>query len=138
MGKINPFDYNTSINSSKKDLMRGTANDRLAEKSYVPFLTNRALSYHHDALAFANEMNLRSQIDNLLQYDFYLNIIRPKKRYAKWFKKSAGEEINIIKEYYGYNNTNAQQALSILNENQLALIKVKLQKGGMSNDREYD
>jgi len=83
---MNPFDYVNSINSTKKNLMRGTDNDRLAEKEYAPFLTNRTLSYHHDTVALANEMNQRSQLEHLLQYEFLLNSVRPKKRFAKWWR----------------------------------------------------
>jgi hypothetical protein len=130
MAKTNPFDYTTSVSQTKKDIMRGTANDKLAEKSYSPFLTNRALSYHNDTVFYANEMNTRHHLDNLLQYDFLLNIIRPKKRYAKWSKKDNDGDVLIVKEYYGYNDTKALQALSILTNEQLVTIRTKIQKGG--------
>jgi hypothetical protein len=136
MAKVNPFDFTNSINQSKTDLMRGTANDKLAEKSYSPFLTNRALSYHNDTVFFANEMNTRHYLDNLLQYDFLLNIVRPKKRYAKWSKKDNDGDVLIVKEYFGYNDTKARQALSILTPEQLTQIKITLQKGGR-DDRKH-
>ncbi len=136
MAKVNPFDFTNSINQSKTDLMRGTANDKLAEKSYSPFLTNRALSYHNDTVFFANEMNTRHHLDNLLQYDFLLNIVRPKKRYAKWSKKDNDGDVLIVKEYFGYNDTKARQALSILTPEQLTQIKITLQKGGR-DDRKH-
>jgi hypothetical protein len=136
MAKTNPFDYTTAINQSKTDLMRGTANDKLAEKSYSPFLTNRALSYHNDTVFFANEMNIRHHLDNLLQFDFLLNIVRPKKRYAKWEKKDNDGDVLIVKEYFGYNDTKARQALAILTPEQLTTIRIKLQKGGR-DDRKY-
>ena len=136
MAKVNPFDFTNSINQTKKDLMRGTANDKLAEKSYSPFLTNRALSYHNDTVFFANEMNTRHHLDNLLQYDFLLNIVRPKKRYAKWSKKDNDGDVLIVKEYFGYNDTKARQALSILTPEQLTQIKITLQKGGR-DDRKH-
>ena len=130
MAKVNPFDFTNSINQSKTDLMRGTANDKIAEKSYSPFLTNRALSYHNDTVFYANEMNTRHFLDNLLQYDFLLNIVRPKKRYAKWEKKDKDGDVAIVREYFGYNETKARQALTILTEENLSVIREKLQKGG--------
>ncbi len=136
MAKVNPFDFTNSINQTKKDLMRGTANDKIAEKSYSPFLTNRALSYHNDTVFFANEMNTRHHLDNLLQYDFLLNIVRPKKRYAKWSKKDNDGDVLIVKEYFGYNDTKARQALSILTPEQLTQIRITLQKGGR-DDRKH-
>ena len=136
MAKTNPFDFTNSINQTKQDLMRGTANDKLAEKSYSPFLTNRALSYHNDTVFFANEMNTRHHLDNLLQYDYLINIVRPKKRYAKWSKKDNDGDVLIVKEYFGYNDTKARQALSILTPEQLTQIKITLQKGGR-DDRKH-
>jgi len=123
MAKVNPFDFTNSINQTKQDLMRGTANDKLAEKSYSPFLTNRALSYHNDTVFYANEMNTRHFLDNLLQYDFLLNTVRPKKRFAKWSKKDKDSDVAIVREYYGYNELKARQALTILTDDQLNAIK---------------
>ena len=125
MAKINPFDFTSSVSHTKKDLMRGTDNDKLVEKSYSPFLTNRALSYHSDTIGFANEMNTRHHTDNLLQYDFLLNIVRPKKRFAKWSKKENDSDVAVVREYFGYNETNARQALTILTKEQLSIIRKK-------------
>ena len=127
---MNPFDYVNSINSTKKNLMRGTDNDRLAEKEYAPFLTNRTLSYHHDTVALANEMNQRSQLEHLLQYEFLLNSVRPKKRFAKWEKKEDHGDLAVIKEYYGYGDNKAMQALTVLSNDQIKTIRKKLEKGG--------
>ena len=128
--KTNPFDFTNSINTSKKNLMRDTDNDILAEKSYSPFLTNRALSYHTDTVAIANEMNIRHFTDKRLQYEFLLNIVRPKKRYAKWSKKDKGGDVELIKEYYEYNDVKARQALAILTKEQIASIRNIMEKGG--------
>jgi hypothetical protein len=137
MAKSNPFDYTNSITQSKKDLMRGTANDDLAEKDYNAFLNNRALSYHSDTIYFANEMNRLSHIDNLLQFDFLLNIVRPRKRVAKWAKKDNDSDLLIVKEYFNYNDSKARQALSILSPQQVAIIRTTLTKGGR-DDRKHD
>lgn len=137
MAKTNPFDYTTAVTQTKKDLMRGTANDDLAEKDYNPFLTNRALSYHSDTIHFANEMNRFSHIDNLLQFDFLLNIVRPRKRFAKWAKKDNDSDLLTVKEYFNYNDSKARQALSILSPQQIAIIRTTLTKGGR-DDRKHD
>ena len=126
----NPFDYVNSINQTKKNLMRDTENDTLAEKEYAPFLTNRALSYHHDTIAHANEMNQRSHIDHILQYEFLLNSVRPKKRFAKWQKKEDHGDLAVIKEYFGYGDNKAMQALTALTDEEIKIIRTKLEKGG--------
>jgi len=126
----NPFDYVNSINQTKKNLMRGTENDVVAEKEYNAFLTNRALSYHHDTVALANEMNQRSHIDNALQYEFLLNSVRSKKRFAQWNKKEDHGDLAVIKEYFGYSDGKALQALTTLTNDQIKHIRKKLEKGG--------
>ena len=126
----NPFVYADSINSTKKNLMRGTANDELAEKGYKPFLTNRSLSYHQDSILFANEMNLRSTAPNKWQYEYLLNSLRKRKRYAKWNKQVPDATVEMIMEYFGYGRAKAEQALRVLTDEQLAMIEVALDRGG--------
>lgn len=126
----NPFDYLNSINTTKKDMMNGTENDALAEKGYNAFVVNRGLSYFQDTISHANEMNRHHHLDNKLQYQFYLNIVRPRKRFSKWFKKEKSEDLDAVKEYYGYDDSKALQALSVLTAQQLQQIKQKLEKGG--------
>tara|TARA_B000000557_G_C20639984_1_gene385931 strand:- start:236 stop:634 length:399 start_codon:yes stop_codon:yes gene_type:complete len=129
--KTNPFDYINAINVSKKNLMRGSNNDTIAEKEYSPFLSNRSLSYFADTIGYANEMNQRHHLDNLLQFEYLLNIVRPKKRFSKWVKKENDRDLSLVKEYYGYSNAKAIQVLSILTPEQIKFIKGKLEKGGV-------
>ena len=72
---MKPFDFVNSINHKKNNMMRDTENDELAESSYVPFLTNRQLSYFPDTLFYANQMNILHNADNKLQYEYLLNSI---------------------------------------------------------------
>lgn len=127
---MNPFDYVNSINHNKRDLMTRTENDELAEKSYVPFIVNKALSYFPDTIFHSNEMNRHNHLDFKLQYHYLLNSIRSQKRFAKWVKKDELNDLDMVKEYYGYNNERASEALSILSSKQLLQIKEKLEKGG--------
>ena len=128
---MNPFDFANDINFGKKDIITDSANPELAEKTYNPFLTNRALSYFPDTIQFANMMNKNSHIDHLLQYSFLLNIIRKRKRFSKWFKKNDDDVLEMVIEYYGYSVNKAKEALKILTDDQLEKIKEKMTKGGM-------
>ena len=128
---MNPFDFVNDINFGKKDIMTDSDNPELAEKTYNPFLTNRALSYFPDTIQFANMMNKNSHIDNMLQYSFLLNIIRKRKRFSKWFKKNDDDVLQMVIDYYGYSVNKAKEALKILNNEQIEAIRVKLIKGGM-------
>jgi hypothetical protein len=131
----NPFDYVTSINSTKKDLMTDTENDELAEKGYVPFLTNRSLSNFTDTILYANEMNKHHNLDNKLQYHYLINIIRPRKRYSKWAKRQDSDDFEAVKQYFGYNNAKTEQALSLLSSDQIKTIKNRLITGGHKNEQ---
>ena len=123
---MKPFDFINSITYKKNIVM-----DSNNESSYIPFITNRALSQFVDCILLSNEMNMRHHIDNKLQYDYFINRIRPRKRFKKWDKKLDNENIELIKEYYGYSNDKAIAALSILSLQQLDIIKKKLNKGGV-------
>jgi hypothetical protein len=123
---MNPFEFVNSINYSKKDIM----DDDLTEKAYNSFLINRQLSYFQDTVIVANEMNRYHQIDNKLQYHFLLNIIRKRKRFSKWIKPEREDDVEAIKEYYGYSNEKARQSLDLLSPEQKEIIRNKVQKGG--------
>lgn len=122
---MNPFDFVNSINYIKKDIMTEEN-----EKDYNSFLTNRQLSYFSDTVLASNEMNINSHLDNKLQYHFLINIIRKKKRFSKWDKNISTENLECVKEYYGYSNEKAKTALMILSPEELIIIKNKVSKGG--------
>jgi len=125
-----PFDYVNAINFNKHDLMTGTENDELAESGYVPFLTNRSLSNFPDTILYANEMNMKHHLDNKLQFHYLINSIRPKKRFSKWAKRQDSDDFEAVKEYFKYNNTKTEQAISLLTPEQITKIKNKLKTGG--------
>ena len=99
-------------------------------KTYPPYVINRCLSGFIDTIMYANEMNIHSHIDKRLQYDFFINIVRPRKRFSPWGKKQKVKDLDLVKKYYGYSNDKAYQALEILTPSQLNYIKDKLNKGG--------
>jgi hypothetical protein len=123
---MNPFDYVNAINYSKKDIMV-TRDD---EKVYVPFMVNRSLSYFSDTVLLANEMNKFHHLDSRLQFSFLINIIRKRKRFSKWVKPELENDLESVKEYYGYSNEKARQILSLLSPSQIKQIKEKVNKGG--------
>ena len=124
--KLSPFDFLKSINDNKKNIMELPEH----EKMYVPFVTNRSLSYFPDTVLLANEMNRYHHIDSKLQYQFLINIVRKRKRFSKWVKPEIENDIESVKEYYGYSNDKARQVLSLLSSEQLTIIRDKVNKGG--------
>lgn len=125
----NPFDYLKEINFGKKDIMRGTANDDLAEREYNQFLVNKGLSYFPDTVLFSNEMNQRD-MDNRMHFTFLLNTIRPKKRFSKWEKRDMSEDIALVQRQYGYSYGNAVKALKLLTKEQIEYLKTLEYEGG--------
>ena len=123
---MNPFEYANAINYTKKDIMV----DDIAEKSYNPYMINRQLSYFPDTVLAANEMNRNHHLDNRLQFDFFINIIRKRKRFSKWFKPEQISDLDVVKKYYGYSNEKAHQVLTILTTDQINELKRKVMTGG--------
>ena len=123
---MNPFEYLNAINYSKQDVMV----DDITEKSYNPFMINRSLSYFQDTVFFANEMNRNHHLDKKLQFHFLINIVRKRKRFSKWNKPELDSDIDVVKEYYGYSNEKARQALTLLSPSQIEEIRKKVSKGG--------
>ena len=121
---MGPFDFVNSITYNKQNLIV----DEQSESEYVPFLTNRALSYYPDTILYAQEMNINGHIDKKMQYNYFINNIRPAKRFAKWIKKKENNDIEAIRKYYNYNYKMAKVAISILSEEQINIIKKKLEK----------
>ena len=120
--------YLKSINETKENLL--DSDDPMWTKKYSPYIINKCLAPFNDTIMLVNEMNMRHHLDSKLQYDFLLNTIRSKKRYAPWVKADKLKNLQIVKEYYGYSNEKAKQALSILNHDQIKAIKDSLNKGG--------
>ena len=123
---MNPFEYLNSINNTKKDIMV----DDIAEKGYNSFMVNRGLSYFADTVVIANEMNRHHHLDARMAYDFLINIVRKRKRFSKWIKPETVSHVEVVKEYYGYSNEKARQALSLLTSDQINELKKKVYKGG--------
>ena len=124
---MSPFEFIKAINETKEDVMV----DDVSEKKYSPFIVNRGLSFFMDTIFQVNELNRNHHLDSRLQFDYLLNSVRKKKRYSKWLKPEKLHDLDVVKEYYGFGNEKAKDALRILSEDQLAFIKDKLNQGGV-------
>ena len=134
---MSPFDFVKQINHGKINLMDETPE---LEKEYKQFIINRALSFNHDTVLYSNEMNVQNHLDAKLQFDFFLNIIRPKKRYGKWLKRENNGVLELIKEYYKCSYAKAREYSTLLNDSQLDIIKQRIDTGGLKgqNERKYN
>ena len=123
---MNPFEYVNAINYTKKDIMI----DDVTEKGYAPYMINRQLSYFPDTVLAANEMNRNHHLDNRLQFDFFINIVRKRKMFSKWHKPETVSDLEAVKKYYGYSNEKARQVLSLLTTDQINELKNNVMTGG--------
>jgi len=123
---MNPFEYIKSINESKKDIMV----DDISEKGYNPFIINRNFSFFNDTILYANEMNRFHHLDHRLQFDFFINIIKKKKRWSKWVKPQDVKNLELIKQHYGYSNEKAKSVLELFSNEDIEELKRKGFKGG--------
>jgi hypothetical protein len=122
-------DYLNAINFDKKPLL--DTDDETWAKKYPPYVINKCLSMFYDCIAQANEMNGYHFLDKKIQFHFYINSIRKRKRFGgKWLSQTKLKDIEYVKEYYGYSNEKAKQALNILSKEQIEVIKESLNKGG--------
>ena len=120
-------DWLNSINFTKENLIEEDPN---IIKEYPPYIVNRCLSGHLDTIMFANEMNKFPNLDKDLQYSFYLNTVRKRKRFSPWLRKDKINDLDYVKKYYGYSNQKALQVLKILSHEQIDYIKQRLEIGG--------
>ena len=118
-------DWLNSINHTKKNII-----DEDPDAQYPPFIVNRCMSAHIDTILLANELNINSHLDPKLQYDFFIHIVRQKKRFAPWLKKEKINSLELVKEYYGYSDGKARVALKILTDDQIDYIKQRMDRGG--------
>ena len=121
-------DYLNAINYTKEPLL-DTEDDQW-EKKYPSYIINKCIAPFPDSLMLVNEINQLHHLDKKLQFDFLINSLRARKRYTPWMKAKKLENLEYVKEYYGYNNEKAKSALDILNDEQISAIKTKLNKGG--------
>lgn len=126
MAVANPFVYINAINNNH-DIVDSEG----SLEGYVPFVINRTLSYFPDTALLANEMNKHHHIDSTSQFYFFINTVRKRKRFTKWHKRQQPhDDIEAIKRYYGFNERRAREAVKLLSEQQLQIIREKTQHGG--------
>ena len=121
-------DYLKAINYTKENLLR--TEDEEWEKRYPPYIVNKCLAPFTDTILLVNELNQHHQLDKKLQFDYLLNSLRPRNRFAPWMKAKKLDNLEYVKEFYGYGNEKARDALDILDTKQISAIKNKLKKGG--------
>jgi len=120
-------DWLNSLNFTKENLLD---DEPYLAKEYPPYIINRCMSGHMDSVMYAQEMNKYHFLDKDLQYNFYLNTLRKRKRFSPWIRKDKVSDLDYVKRYYGYSNEKASQVMKILTPEQITYIKQRLETGG--------
>lgn len=139
--KLTPFSFINSINSGrggknilvdcKADTSTHPNDPSSPDKSYIPFIVNRGLSYFSDTILFANEMNRNHHLPNRMQYDFLKNAVSPRKRFSKWAKKkSLEQDVDLIQRKYNYSRSKAESVYPLFSEDQLIKLRKHMDVGG--------
>ena len=80
-------------------------------------------------------MNVHHHLDNRVQYEYLMHSIRKRKRFSKWAKEDKHKDLELIKKYFGYNNRKAEEALQILDKQQIDEIREFMSEGGTKNHK---
>ena len=123
---MNPFDFVNAVTYTKKDIMV----DEVADKGYSAFLTNKSLSYHQDCIMYVNEMNSKSHLDSTLQFHYFLNTLRKRKRFSKWSKHRVLKDMKVIQSYYDCSISKAEEYSKILTAKEIKIMKEIMKMGG--------
>ena len=139
--KLTPFTFINSINEGQrgKNLLKDCKADSSTDpndpsspdKSYVPFIVNRGLSYFPDTVLFVNEMNRLSHLPHRMQYDFLRDVVNPRKRFSKWAKKrSVEDDVKLIQRKYNYSRSKAEAVYPLFPSEELSKLRKSMDNGG--------
>ena len=127
----NPFTYINDVSFDKKDIIRESVDPEYEARGYNPWITNKTLSYFQDSILYANEMNKYAFLPNIMQFDYFLNSINKRKRFAKQSKKVVSDDVSAVANYYGYSLRRAEETMKFLTPSQIDIIKQKSNIGGV-------
>jgi hypothetical protein len=122
--------YIATIKTTGKDIW----NDE-KPSSYSPYLIQRGLfSDDESAMGILNAANQRV-MDKELHYKFLLHSLPKNVKYVAQSKKKKDaltvKYLSVVRQYFGYSEEKARDAMSILNPSQLELIASTLNQGGV-------
>jgi|TARA_Y100000310_G_scaffold35889_1_gene33856 hypothetical protein len=113
------FDFINDASHGKKNLIE---QGDYSEKDYNPYITNTFFSFWPETVLHANIMNEYHFLDNEMQYVFFINSVKSKKRFKKWLKNKNNNDLDNICRVYGCNRLKAEQYANILSSKQLKQI----------------
>lgn len=130
---MNVFDYVNAILTSKKHLFKEHADEPDILKLYLPWTVNEALSMHADTVLDANMMNMYASLPTAVQFEYYINSVRAKKRRHFWAKDKSkhDKDLEAVCQYYVCNRNVGKHYLSLMPNDVLENMKKELETGGI-------
>ena len=128
--KMKLSEYLNAINYTKEPLMN--TEDNQVENKYAPFVVNRCLSYFIDTILHVNQINEFPNTDKKMQFDYLQNALRKRKRFSKWQKKQTVENLETVKNYYGYSDQKATEIIDLLSDEDIKEMGIYLSGGGIN------
>lgn len=129
--KASLWDYYKSITSDK--VVIDLDNEDVVKK-FPHYVIVKFLSQHQSDVILANEVNSRPYMDNRLKIDFFINTLRKKYRKANKFMFDTPEDIELIMEFYGYNQSKAKEVRNLFDKEQLNELRRLTNKGGTDGE----
>lgn len=131
---INPFDFVNAINQSKENLFETKG---YTEGDYPKYLINRQFSLFSDTIYIANCANeILNNIPNKSHFEFYLSMVAPKRRYAKWIKPDENEHIKLLCTKYQISPNKAMEIIDLFTKGDLKELEKRFECGGKGNNRQ--
>lgn len=128
MSRLSPFEFVGSINDKKYVMV-----DPEAERQYIPFVVNRALSNFVDAMPYVHFLNMHPALPNKMQYDYLYFGLRKMKRYGKWNKLENHEYLEDVVKFYKVSRQKAMAIIDRLTTEQLHQLRAKMTNFGGRN-----
>jgi hypothetical protein len=101
------------------------------EREYIPFVINKYFSYHQDCVSDANDMNLYPFLSKKMQFDYFINNIRKRKRKLLWENEKVNGDVSLIKEYFKTSLSKAKYIYKLMGIEDMGVIRKRLFKGGL-------
>lgn len=117
-----------SINYEKNYILNDENN-----KKYSQYLINRCLYKNRDIIFYIDAMNTLD-VNNKMHYDFLIEAIPPKKRYAPFAKKQKNiENVELVKKYFNVSYERALKYFQQLDDNDIEILHKIYDEGGLKN-----
>jgi hypothetical protein len=131
----NFFDIINIINNKTLDKL-STEDYSSIEKYYNSFMIVRYYSYFMDTCHIANEINIQTTPEHKSNWKnefifLYESIPKGYRVSPKWGKSIKSEEIDLIKEVYGYSTKKAIDVMNLFSKEDIENLRIKLYVGGV-------